>query len=46
MGKVTNLNFDPNRVRPQDKAIIEYNRLRKKYRPDLSTLNETTSLKL
>ena len=33
------INYDPSSVKAQESAIIEYNRLRKKYRPDLMTIS-------
>ena len=33
------INYDPSSVKAQESAIIEYNRLRKKYRPDLITIS-------
>ncbi|XP_054015920.1 ATP-dependent DNA helicase PIF1-like, partial [Hylaeus anthracinus] len=33
------INYDPSSVKAQESAIIEYNRLRTKYRPDLMTIS-------
>ncbi len=39
------INFDPKGVKAQNEAILEYNRLREKYRPDLDTLQINKSVK-
>lgn len=51
MSRVTNLNglhiinFDPKSVTAHNKSILEYNRLRQKYRPDLDIIKITRSAK-